>query len=59
MIVGNYGDLAGRAPRLGHMGFDANYRKVLSSLSALEKGLQDLGHKIESGVAAKAFNDAW
>ncbi|MFW9914983.1 MAG: pyridoxal-phosphate-dependent aminotransferase family protein [Candidatus Thorarchaeota archaeon] len=59
MIAGNYGDLAGRVPRLGHMGFDANYRKALSSLSALEKGLQDLGHKVESGVAAKAFNDAW
>ncbi|MFX0114137.1 MAG: pyridoxal-phosphate-dependent aminotransferase family protein [Candidatus Hodarchaeota archaeon] len=59
MIAGNYGELAGRVPRLGHMGFDANYRKALSSLCAIEKGLQDLGHSIESGVAAKAFNDTW
>jgi len=55
----NYGELAGRVLRLGHIGFDANCRKALSSLYTLEKGLQELGYPVESSTAAKTFNDVW
>lgn len=54
MISGGYGDLSGKAFRLGHMGMSAHPTTVIAELGVLERSLADLGAKVDFGAGVGA-----
>lgn len=54
MLSGGYGDLADRLFRIGHMGPTADSLYPLVAVSALGRGLADLGVTVDTGAAAAA-----
>jgi pyridoxamine--pyruvate transaminase len=54
MISGGYGDMAGRAFRLGHMGKAAHPTALAAQLAVLERSLRDLGHPVPTGAGVGA-----
>lgn len=55
-IGAGLGALAGKAWRIGLMGFGANQKNVLFCLGALESVLLEVGADIQAGAAVKAAN---
>ena len=56
LIAGAWGPvLGGKVLRLGNMGFGAQPHFAIIALTALEKTLAELGHKLETGTAVKVF----
>ena len=54
MLSGGYGELADKLFRLGHMGPAANSLNPLVAVSALGRGLADLGVDVQIGAGAEA-----
>jgi len=56
-IAGGQAQLKGKIIRIAHMGYIKQF-ELLEAISALEKELAELGHKVESGVGRKAAEEA-
>jgi pyridoxamine---pyruvate transaminase len=54
MLSGGYGELKERLVRLGHMGPAARSLYPLVAISALGRGLLDLGVSVDVGAGAQA-----
>lgn len=53
-IGGGLGNLKGKAWRIGLMGYNANWKNVVYSLSAIETVLKEAGYKLTPGAALEA-----
>jgi pyridoxamine--pyruvate transaminase len=54
MLSGGYGELTEKVFRIGHMGTGSRSLYPLVSVSALARGLADLGVEVDVGAAAAA-----